>query len=446
VAALVALAVVAPGARAQEALDLEGAIRTALVRNPSVESAEAAAAAAASARWADWGAFLPTARASASLARSSFTNVTYVTPEGSPATIDPPLEDVSKSSGLSLGFNLSVLQPERFAAVKAGAARSDAATLRLRQAERVLIRDVKRAYFEALKQQRLVELAERQLEARRQDLEMTRERYRIAAAMRSDLLGAEMDAGDAELRLLDARQGLAAGLRALRVLMAGQEGTMEPVDVELQEPGALPSADSLDADALVHAALDANPEIRALQRDADAASASLWSARATYLPRIDLGLTLARRKELGQDQSLFDFNPANTSTSFSITGSWSLFEGFSRKRQMAEASRALTQARSQRRERSLGLEREIRNLVEQIRSSSRRLELLDRSRSLAEERLELAREQYRLGSIPYFNLQQAIDRLTQAEQSLFQERYDTLVLWAELEERAASPRPAGPER
>ena len=33
------------------------------------------------------------------------------------------------------------------------------------------------------------------------------------------------------------------------------------------------------------------------------------------------------------------------------------------------------------------------------------------------------------------NLQQAIDRTTQAEQSLFTERYDYLIRWAELEER-----------
>ncbi|MDT8437243.1 MAG: TolC family protein, partial [Gemmatimonadota bacterium] len=58
-----------------------------------------------------------------------------------------------------------------------------------------------------------------------------------------------------------------------------------------------------------------------------------------------------------------------------------------------------------------------------------------RTRELAAERLNLAREQYRLGSIQYFNLQQAIDRLTQAEQSLYTDRYDYLIRWAELEQR-----------
>ena len=77
----------------------------------------------------------------------------------------------------------------------------------------------------------------------------------------------------------------------------------------------------------------------------------------------------------------------------------------------------------------------MRDLVQEIQRRDKRLEILERNRSLADERLELAREQYRLGSIPYFNLQQAIDRTTQAEQSLFTERYDYLIRWADLEEK-----------
>ncbi len=420
---------------APDALTLEEALRTALERNPSLESADAAAAAASSARWADWGAFLPTVRASASLSRTDFTNVTYLTPEGSPATIDPPLQDVSKSSNASLSFGLPLLSPERIADVKAGGAREEAAYLRLTAAERTVVRDVKRAYFEALKQQRLLTAAEAQLSARRADLEVTRERYRIAAASRSDLLGAEIDAGDAELRVLSARDAIEAAARALQVALGGEVTGVRFDDVRLRDVEAVPVLDGLDADALVAAAFDASPTLRALALDEKAASASLWAARATWLPTIDLSYSLGRGKQLGRDESLFDFDPANTSSSFQIFGSWNLFQGFTRKRQTAEADRQLRQARAERSARALSLEKDVRDLAGELERRGRRLELLERTRELAAERLELAREQYRLGSIQYFNLQQAIDRLTQAEQSLYTERYDYLIRWAELEER-----------
>jgi outer membrane protein TolC len=420
---------------AADTLTLEDALRTALERNPSLESAEAAAAASSSARWADWGAFLPTVRASASLSQTDFTNVTYLTPEGSPATIDPPLQDVSKSSSASLSFGLPLLNPERIADVKAGGAREEAAYLRLTAAERAVVRDVKRAYFEALKQQLLLSAAEAQLTARRADFDVTRERYRIAAASRSDLLGAEIDAGDAELRVLSARDALEAAVRSLQVAL-GSEVTAVPYDdVRLRDVEAVPLLDGLDAEALVTAAFDGSPTLRALALDEKAASASLWAARASWLPTIDLSFSLGRGKQLGRDESLFDFDPANTSSSFQIFGSWNLFQGFARKRQTAEADRQLRQARADRSARSLALEKEIRDLAGELERRGRRLELLERTRELATERLELAREQYRLGSIQYFNLQQAIDRLTQAEQSLYTERYDYLIRWAELEER-----------
>jgi outer membrane protein TolC len=73
--------------------------------------------------------------------------------------------------------------------------------------------------------------------------------------------------------------------------------------------------------------------------------------------------------------------------------------------------------------------------VKELKRRSQRLTIIERNVQLAGERLDLAREQYRLGSIPYFNLQQAIDRLTLTEQALFQERYDYLIGWASLEEK-----------
>ncbi len=435
----------------QETLGLEQALRTALASSPSLESAEAAAAAASSSRWADWGAFLPSVSASASLSQTDFTNVTFLTPEGSPAEIDPPLEDVSKSSSAGLSFGLPLLSPERIGNLKSGGARKDAAYLRLTSTQRTVIRDVKRAYFEALKQQKLLEVAETQLAARRSDLEVTQERYRIAAASRSDLLGAEIDVGDAELRVLAALDAFEAGVRSLQVVLGERVTDVQPRDVRLLDVESVPSVAGLDAAELVGTARSSNPGLQALALDEKAASASLWAARADYLPRIELGYTLGRGKQLAREQSLLDFSPANTSSTFRITGSWNLFSGFSRKRQTAEADRALRQTRADRTQQSLQLEKEVRDLVGELGRRARRLELLARTSELAAERLDLAREQYRLGSIQYFNLQQAIDRLTQAEQTLFTERYDYLIRWAELEQRvgpglaelAGRPRPDG---
>jgi outer membrane protein TolC len=432
---VVCLLVVATPAWSQQVVPLEEALRTALTLNPNIESSAAAAAAATSSRWADWGAFLPTIDLRGSLSQTDFTTVTFVDPTGVSQELENPITSTRKSSSGSLTFGLSLLSPERISNVRAGDARENAADYRLTAAERTVIREVKSSYFEALKQQKLLDVSERQLEARRQDFEVTEQRYRIAAASRSDLLGAEIDLSDAELRVLDSEAALSRALRQLQVTLGVPVTNTDPGSLELVDMDRVPDAASLDADAMVASALVANPNLLALQQDQRAASADLWSAKSTYLPRIDIGYTFGRSKELGREESLFDFDPANTSGGFVVQGSWSVFSGFTRKRQTAQADRARRQATAQLTAEQLQLEKDVRDLVKELKRRSERLRIIERNVALAGERLDLAREQYRLGSIPYFNLQQAIDRLTLTEQSLFQERYDYLIGWASLEER-----------
>ncbi len=427
---------VAPSGRAaRSAMTLQDALRIALANNPTIESADASYASAKAARWADYGAFLPSVSVSGSASRTSFTTSSFLSPEGSPQVIDPPLEDVSKSNSGSLTLRLPVFSPERITDAKAGASQLVAARLRLSAAEAAVVRDVRRAYLEALKQQRLLEVADRQRVARGQDLEVTERRYRIAAASRSDLLGAQIDLSDAELRYLDAETGLASARRDLRVQLAQPSEDFESGSVSLVDIEDAPDASELDPAALAASAMQANPTLLALEQDERAASAALWSAKAAWLPSVDVSLSFGRSRSLAESQSLFSFEPANTRTTFSITGSWTLFDNFSRKASNAQANRSLRQARADLTRERLNLERDIRDLVSDLQRRHRRLAVLTRNQELADERLELAREQYRLGSIPYFNLQQAIDRLNSAEQSLFQDRYEYLKAWADLEER-----------
>ncbi|MBT8460972.1 MAG: TolC family protein, partial [Gemmatimonadetes bacterium] len=225
--------VAATPVRAQQVTTLEEALRTGLTLNPNLESSAAAAAAATSSRWADWGAFLPTIDLRGALSQTDFTTVTFVDPTGVSQELEDPITATRKSSSGSVSFGLALLNPERIANVKAGDARENAADLRLTAAERVVIRDVKRSYFEALKQKQLLNVSERQLQARRQDFRVTEQRYRIAAASRSDLLGANIDLSDAELRVLDSEDALSRALRQLQVTLGVPVTNTDPGSMEL---------------------------------------------------------------------------------------------------------------------------------------------------------------------------------------------------------------------
>lgn len=428
----------APG----DTLTLGEAIETALGEAPDVTSARAGLSAAETGRWADWGAFLPNASASVSFSRSDFTTFTFVSPEGVSRRLEEPLESTSKGVSQGLSFGWTILDGgRRIAGLKAGARQVDAAAHRLDLTERTTVASVKRAYVEARKQERLAELAREQLEARRQDLEVTRERYRMAAVGRSDLLGAELEVEEARLALLEARDAARTARRELRLRMG-----LEPTSGSEEAGPALagvpdpPDASALDPAALVRRALEENPELAALQAEAAAASANLWGARAQYLPTISVGFGLNRSESLGPEGDLFVFDPRNRGRSFSIQASWELFSGFQRREATAQASASLTQARAERTRRQLQLEKEVRDAVAGIRRRAERLEILRRRADLARQRLELAREQYRLGTFDYLQLQNATRQLSTAEEQLLRERYDYMAAWADLEERVGGVR------
>lgn len=435
---LAAVPGIAPVARAQETLELQDAIRTALIENPAITRAEANAATAAANRWADWGALLPSASVSASLSRNDFSNVTFTNPDGTTTILDDPIDDYSRGNSAGLGFNLQ-LSAETFTSIDAGGEERSAADLRLSAAQVDVIRLVKLAYFDALKQQRLVDVAGRQLASRQEEFDLTQQKYRIAAADRSDLLGAEIELRNAELAVLDAEDAYDAAVRAIRVAQGVDR--LDVTEIRLKDPDTVPAADGLDVDALLAAARRANPELRALIADERAASSALWSARASYLPTLSVNMNFNRSRQLGDDEGRFTFSPVNTNRGFSVSLNWPLFNGFQRKARNAQASNSLSIARAGVTEQELMLEQDIRRIVADIRRGDQRLRVLERNVELARERLELTREKYRIGSVDYFSLQQTIEALDAAERSVFEARYELLKQWAELEARVGDGQP-----
>lgn len=420
-----------------DTLSIDRAVQIAFDNSPDLVIAGTAVDAAAATQRANWGAFLPSADLGMNFSQTDFTTVTFPEPEGSTGILDTPLESTNKGASQSLGFSWNLLEGgRRFADLESGSASLEAANRRLDDRGREVTRLVKEAYFETLKQSRLVEVAQDQLDGRRRDLEVARRRYEIAAVNRTDVLGAEIEVAQAELALLEAQTLERAARRGLNVQM-GIEAEIERFPA-LRDVGEVPSAAGLQAEQIVDHVLATKPEITALEADVEAASASLWSARSQYIPQIRLGLNLSRSERLGPEGDLFSFDLSNSARTFSVQFSWSLFDGFGREQQTAQASASLTDARARLSKRRLSLEKEARDLVLEIQARARQLELQERSYDLAETRLGMMQERYRLGTVEYVDLLTAIAQLTEAERSLITERYEYLKAWARLEEQVGA--------
>ncbi len=433
IAALAAASAGGQQATLPDTLDLERAVRIAMEGSPELASFRAQADAAGASQRAAWGAFLPRATAGLALSRTDFTRTTFVGEEGESETLPEPLRSSSQGASQSLSLSWTVLDGgRRFADLRRQSAGVRAAQRRLDDRVRAVAAATRRAFFEALRRQRLLELTTRQIEDRRLELDIARRRYQIAAVERPDVLATESNLINAEVSLLSERRQHEDGLRALAVAMglppdAGLATT-------LSEVSAVPDPSLADADALVGLALGADPELLALDADRAAASAALWGARTSYLPTIQLNLGWSRSEQFGPEASFLQFDLGDTGRSFSVSASWNLFDGFAREEQTALASSQRRQAEEGLRLRRLEIEREVRRFVAEIDQLAQTIALFERALALSQERLAMTREMYRLGNIDFTALQQAISSVTEAERSLIERQYDYLVAWSNLEE------------
>ena len=417
-----------------DTLTLAGALRTAVDHSPDLSASRARLSGEEAGRWADWGAFLPRVRGQADFDRTDATRITFQGEEGISERSPEPLSFTRMSANQYIRLEWTLLEGgRRIRDFQEGRARVDAARHRISASGRGVVARVKRAYFEALKQERLTAVARRQLEARRQELAVTRERVEAGVGTRTDLLGARVEEGEAELALLDARNRAEQERRRLRREM-GLRRTAAPSTPALLDVETLPDADGLEAERLIRAALASDPEIRALEADARAASATASMGWTRYVPEVRLSYGRARSESQPGDAAFLNLDPSDSFGTVGLSFSWDLFGGFDRREESGRAHARLGEARAESRERRLEIEQRVGDLLSEIRRRAERLQVLERNVELAAERLELARESYRAGIRTFDELQVFIDEDRSAQEELSRERYEYLKRWADLEE------------
>ena len=414
-------------------MTIEEAENIALGRHPELRIAQANADAAGADRRATFGAFLPNVQGSLNFSRNSFTNSTFINPDGTTEILDDPVTSISQGAGQSLNFSWDVLRGgNRFAELRRSSSTVRAQQRRLDDQRRTVIREVRTAYYTALRSQRLIELAERQREDRRLDLEVSQRRWEIAAVDRTDVLTAESNLIAAELEVLSQRKQFADAMNGVAVAIGMPPDATR--GMELADVADPPSLGTTTAAEFAARAATSDPEIAALDAERSAASASLWASRTNYLPTISLSYSLSRSESLTEDDPFFVFNPANDANNFAVSLSWTLFDGFQRERQTAQASADRRRAEQQMIRRRQEVERDVQQFVNEIRRLEQSLDLSERRLAIEQERLQMTRARYQSGEAEFVSLQQAIDGVTAAEQTRIQQRFDYLQAWADLQQ------------
>jgi len=241
------------------------------------------------------------------------------------------------------------------------------------------------------------------------------------------------------LEILRQDRSISAGRTAYqKALLALQAAVGDPSLRELEILGAAEQPfdpSGMDVDRLVQMAIERNPTI--LERHASVAAdrAGLKSAKGIRWPSLNLSLG-GNQNVSGADKSAF-FDPYAADSRYgnmSLTLSIPVFQQFQTSRRIVAADVTLRNSEQALRLTELETERDVR---------SQYLDLVDawityqtnlRARDLAEERLRLARDDYRIAGMTFIELQTAIRDAQTERRNAINAQFDFLNAMIAIEE------------
>jgi outer membrane protein len=297
---------------------------------------------------------------------------------------------------------------------------------------RALLFETARAYYEVLRRQELLRVADEAVQRAQTLLDVARTQAEVGTAPAKDVLQAEADLANARVQQIQARNALRLAEADLKRLI-GWEAT-QPLP-PLQRAAAPPELDQPPAlDALWQRARQAHPELRTAQLNAQIAQLGVQIARLNAFSRMQVSLT-----------GFHELEPTRrTQGQLRLTLSYPIFDaGLVRANlRQAEAEYQGAQARLLQLERNLYAELESALLT--------RLEIAERltaaqaALTAAQRNYEAARDALREGAGTLIEVLTAQLALVTAETNLVQAVYDAYVADLRLKLATGAPLPEEP--
>lgn len=416
---VLALGIGAPGASAQEVgetISLGRALELALLNNPQLAQSNASLINAGTTRRRAWGSFLPNVSMSSGSSLSSsqrFDQNTQRIVTGS---------STSYSAGLSASYQL-FQGGRKFHEMDRSASAYREAEARLQTQRFSVLLQTRTLFLNALRQADLLRVQESSLERTEDNHAISKVRFSTGDANQSDTLRTLLDVSNARQSVLQAQNQLRASQWALG-RQVGVSGPMVPI---VPEDGLDPAPLRLSEAEIIAMAITVSPAVRAATAASRVAQSSVNNARSSYLPNLSMS---SRYNWANQERSLAG---GSTSWGFSLSGSYSLFDGFQR-----EAS--VSQANQGRRVSRLSEEDARRSVMQEVDAALRTLDTQEQAIIIARAAVLVAEEDFRIVRLRYSNEQSTIldvivsqVALEQAEVNLIAARYDYSIAKAELE-------------
>jgi outer membrane protein len=284
-----------------------------------------------------------------------------------------------------------------------------------------LVFEVTRSFHTIGKAREFVHAAEAAVASMEANVKVARDRFEEGAALKSDVLDAEVRLSEAQENLVRARNALAIAETVFRnVVGVGERENVTaateilPARLRGQNGNVVQSSD-----------VSARPELLAAQKAVAAAERQVRAARSGHLPRVNAFASYV--VDTGDARRYADSWVAGVSVEVDV------FDGLLTRGKVAEAQARLEEAREQLRGLELALQLEARQAQLNVEESRARLATTGRAVEQAEESLEITKERYAAGLALLTQLLDAETALTAARQRRAAAEADVLIAEAAVE-------------
>lgn len=288
-----------------------------------------------------------------------------------------------------------------------------------------IVYKIKEAYYDLIKQQALVKVAEENVRQYEKRLEQVKGFAEVGRRIRYDVTKTEVDLAEARLTLVKTTNALAVS----RAVLNNALGLAEDPGYPVQTP-PLPDKISYAFDKLWAKVKSNNPEFLAQAASEKAASAGVDKAIADLYPSLSLSASYSW-----------------SGSSFPLSWSWlvgtalrlNLFQGFQKVNAIDEAVANLRLSRAQRAELEQRLYLDINRAFAQLADSNQRLSITNLSVRQAQENLTLVEQRYEVGKASSVELTDAQVALVNARSNQVQAEFDYQIAIAQIKKTIYEP-------
>ena len=404
--------VVPTSTREDGRLTLAHCIRAALERNPRTRGSWQSARSAAARVGEERAAYLPVVDISAETAR------------GKSVSLDSDRENGTRNSyaaGIDVSYLLFDGGARRARVEGAGAALLEADFRHNTSLQDVAL-SVEESYYELLGAQWLLRVAQETVKRTQYQLDLARARHEAGLVTRADVLRAETQRAEAELLLVQARNGVQISHGRLARAMglpvhAPFEIAELPVEVRREE---LPRIEQLLDETARN-----RPELRGALARIEASRAAVAETRAAWWPNLSADVSAGRKDTA--------FVPEREEWSVGMSLSYPLFDGAERRRRLQRTRADLARTIADHADLLQGIELEVWTAYWRLIESAEAVEAAAELTASATESARLAEGEYKNGVVSIIGLIDAQTAQTEAERRLVQSRLDWCTAKARFE-------------